>query len=143
MNGMCYSTISRYLFRIVPGFTTRHFPLTNYDDQIIAIKEGHVYHYGMGQAGFSLHLSADKGKIILGAPGVHFWTGTTMILDESLERNSYGASVINVTNDSSFQYDDYFGKLNTLVYTCLKRKNPLMSMTLLTLPVFKSRNFSP
>lgn len=61
-------------------------------------------YYGMGEQGFSAHISANDEEILVGAPGVYQWKGYVI-------RNHVEASTIYVPNPKTFhqRLHSYFG----------------------------------
>ncbi|RZC18411.1 hypothetical protein BDFB_003735, partial [Asbolus verrucosus] len=69
------------------------------DNDVSAINNGasksYVYYYAQGQAGFSAHMPANEKQLLLGAPGVYNWDGTS-ILYEDVEESTPVASRLKI-----------------------------------------------
>lgn len=119
MNGMYYSTVISDSSDFDHAQVRRFFPVESKHQRQIQINlTSHmekVYHYGMAQVGFSAHITADEGDLILGAPGVLHWAGS-IVMKKYTDREHKGASIIaNVSSDlKSFEFNDYNGELNNI-----------------------------
>ncbi|KAL7301511.1 hypothetical protein TKK_0005947 [Trichogramma kaykai] len=114
MSGMCYSAhiSSPEAFNRL-DVVRRHVPLltgAGVDMEVIQAGDSNVFYYGMGQAGFSAHLSPDLGDLALGAPGIFHWTGSAMILNERAQRRPFDSAVVLDVVDSWYlEFSDLFG----------------------------------
>lgn len=111
MIGMCYSVIAEdsTVFDRVDDDTRRHFPFMS-SQTTVQTSVGNLFYYGMAQAGFSAHLTPDRGDLVLGAPGVLHWAGSIVMINDTAQRNSYISLTPNILHDYNFEYSDYFGR---------------------------------
>ncbi|XP_020284069.1 integrin alpha-PS4-like [Pseudomyrmex gracilis] len=76
MNGICYATLATNSNAFKREAVQRLLPLVT-ANQIARAKYSNIFSYGMGQAGFSLHMNSLSGRdhVALGSPGAYNWKG--------------------------------------------------------------------
>ena len=104
MNGMCLSLLSSH-----PTNRYHHVPLLDGNHQVIEFHRDTLYFYGMGQAGFSA--VATPSELVVGAPGMFYWTGTALQLGERSLRDQQAGLIPKVIGDSRLETHGYFGEL--------------------------------
>lgn len=87
------------------------------EKEVISIGDSNYFYFGMGQVGFSLHVTPDTGDLVFGAPGILHWTGSTLLLNERSQANPYDALLVDVADFEHLGYSDLFGKFQMYGYT--------------------------
>lgn len=77
MNGICYATLANNTNAFEREARQQLLPLLTITSQVVTKNMMGIYYYGMGQAGFSLHMNSMWGRdhVALGSPGVYNWKG--------------------------------------------------------------------
>ncbi|KAG0719812.1 Integrin alpha-PS3 [Chionoecetes opilio] len=73
MNGVCYLFDDSDTYKTVKKLL----PLVSYGKQTKLVNNKRFYHYGLGQAGMSIHFPENQTSFIVGSPGVFNWHGET------------------------------------------------------------------
>ncbi|XP_017835481.2 LOW QUALITY PROTEIN: integrin alpha-PS3-like [Drosophila busckii] len=100
MNGICYWIADTLADQ--PQNITKILPLRLKSDQV---KEGRIYFYLMAEQGFSAHITDDRRKCLLGAPGVFNWCGSVVRLRKVSP--SGGPSTSRKVGGNTVEYDTY------------------------------------
>lgn len=108
MNGICYTTLAINA-KVFEREAEEHFlPLSNPGSQVTSKNNINVYNYGVGQAGFSLHMNSRY--IAIGCPGVYNWKGDVILTTGSMD-NPFSHTIIpSLVKESRFHSYNYFGK---------------------------------
>ncbi|XP_011872800.1 PREDICTED: integrin alpha pat-2-like [Vollenhovia emeryi] len=86
MNGICYTTLARNAHAFERQAEDHFLPLTNSGSQITSKNNINIYNYGVGQAGFSLHMSSRYTvNIAMGSPGIFNWKGDAILTVASMD----------------------------------------------------------
>ncbi|KAJ3642672.1 hypothetical protein Zmor_025433 [Zophobas morio] len=73
---------------------------------------GSVYYYAQGQAGFSVHMPVKEKEMILGAPGVYNWDGTTILYKDNVETSPIASRLQNAGKSRRFADPSEFSYKN-------------------------------
>ncbi|KAK2575747.1 hypothetical protein KPH14_003637 [Odynerus spinipes] len=106
MSGMCY-WIRANGIESFNQEANSNYPLMSISYQIY---RNAPYYYGMGQVGFSAHMTSNELRwdVALGAPGALAWIGTPVLLTESI-LNNIQVIIPSVTKEKRRHYNGYFG----------------------------------
>lgn len=107
MNGICYWSTVRDSSTFEKRAENRLIPLLGIPLQISSAASAGVYNYGMGEAGFSMHMFADgaQPQLLLGAPGIFNWKGTPLLTDYTDRR-----TLPKIGYERLIRSGDYFGE---------------------------------
>lgn len=111
MNGICYWTLIRNVTSFDKEAGNEILPLSSIAQQIISMNGIHIYNHGMGQVGFSMHMTSNElmWDLILGSPGVFNWKGTPLLVTKSI----YGKTrtiIPSIREERRIHTNDYLGK---------------------------------
>ncbi|XP_017793585.1 PREDICTED: integrin alpha-8-like [Habropoda laboriosa] len=117
MNGICYWSLVNNISSFEKEIENQILPLSNLGKAVHFTNEMYIYNYGMGQAGFSVHMTSDelKSNLILGSPGIFNWKGTPLLVTKPI----YGQMqtiIPSIGNEGSIHSNDYFGYAVTSGY---------------------------
>lgn len=109
MNGMCYWTTATGIESFEKEAEKMGL-ISNDTSQPILRYDATFYDFGMGQLGFSADMSSFANKsdlnVLLGSPGIYTWTGSTILLKESVS----GHRQIIIPNNNNMNKDlNYLG----------------------------------
>ncbi|XP_011062197.1 PREDICTED: integrin alpha-PS4-like [Acromyrmex echinatior] len=110
MNGICYTTLANSANAFERQAEEHLLPLSNSGNQITTKSNINIYNYGVGQAGFSLHMNSQYTvNIAIGSPGVYNWKGDA-ILAVALMNGSFLRTVIpSLAREPRIHSYNYFG----------------------------------
>lgn len=124
MIGVCYSSKTEQNITSVKG-TYKLLPLLNPDMYIVHLNKQNAVNYAVGQAGMSVHLPQykpqNKSELLVGAPGVYLWRGTSIRYTTSQARD-WSLTKPNIVNLKQYSRIKYFGyQVNSGVFLQRKR----------------------
>ncbi|KAL0127515.1 hypothetical protein PUN28_003059 [Cardiocondyla obscurior] len=111
LNGMCYTTLAKNAYAFERE-AEHLLPLSNSGDQITSKNNVNIYNYGVGQAGFSLHMNS-RGTVVniaMGSPGVYNWKGDAILTVASINSPFSSRTVIpSLAKEPRLHSYNYFG----------------------------------
>jgi len=111
MNGICYATLARNANAFEREAEEDFLPLSNSADQITSKNNINIYNYGMGQAGFSLHMNSRHTiNVIIGSPGVHNWKGDAILMVAPMNGPFSHTVIPSLAREPRLHSYNYFGK---------------------------------
>lgn len=108
MNGICYTTLAVDANAFEREAEEHFLPLSNSGNQIASKSNINIYNYGVGQAGFSLHMNSRY--IAMGSPGVYNWKGDAILTTASTGGPLLRTVIPSLAREPRVHSYNYFGK---------------------------------
>jgi len=112
MNGICYATLASNANAFEREAEEDFLPLSDSANQITSKNNVNIYNYGVGQAGFSLHMNSRYHTInvAIGSPGVHNWKGDAILIVASMNGPFSHIVIPSLAREPRLHSYNYFGK---------------------------------
>jgi len=111
MNGICYATLASNANAFEREAKEHFVPLSNSANQITSKNNINIYNYGMGQAGFSLHMNSRHAvNIAIGSPGVYNWKGDAILIVAPMNGSFSHIVIPSLAREPQLHSYNYFGK---------------------------------
>lgn len=122
MNGICYATLASNTNAFERQAKEHLLPLSNSGNQITSKNNINIYNYGVGQAGFSLHMNSRYTvNVAMGSPGIYNWKGDAILTVASMDGPFSRTVIPSLAREPRLHSYNYFGKDISHTATFLSR----------------------
>jgi len=125
MNGICYTTLANSANVFERQAEEHLLLLSNSGNQITTKNNINIYNYGVGQAGFSLHMNSQYTvNVAIGSPGIYNWKGDAILAVAPMNGPFSRTVIPSLAREPRIHSYNYFGKdIFLLLFFQNKRSN--------------------